>query len=417
MTQLLQNYGVLAGEQVISSLYRFATFLQGKKVVHVNSTREGGGVAEILRCMIPLMNELGIETHWEVIVGSEAFYTATKSIHNALQGKDLPFTESYHEVYMETNRLNAERLRPLLEEADFVFIHDPQPAPLLSLCPNRKGKWIWRCHIDASVPNRNIWRMLRRFVSEYDASIFSLADFTQRLPHPQYLIPPSIDPLSEKNIVLSEREIDETCLRFNLDRERPLVVQVSRFDVFKDPIGVIKSYRMARKHADMQIVLAGGGAADDPEGAAILEQVKNAASDDPDIHVIELPSNAHRTINGLQSAADIIMQKSTKEGFGLTVTEGMWKYKPVIGGDVGGIRLQIINRFNGFRVQTPEGAALRLRYLLAWGRQRKRMGQNTHKYVRENFLITTHLRTVLALMINLSQNGGEDLEAQMSQKL
>jgi ABC-type uncharacterized transport system permease subunit len=157
MTQLLQNYGVLAGEQVISSLYRFATFLQGKKVVHVNSTREGGGVAEILRCMIPLMNELGIETHWEVIVGSEAFYTATKSIHNALQGKDLPFTESYHEVYMETNRLNAERLRPLLEEADFVFIHDPQPAPLLSLCPNRKGKWIWRCHIDASVPNRNIW--------------------------------------------------------------------------------------------------------------------------------------------------------------------------------------------------------------------------------------------------------------------
>ncbi|MDD2206602.1 MAG: glycosyltransferase [Aminobacterium sp.] len=414
MTELLEQYGSIAGEQVISSLYRFANFLQGKKVVHVNSTRKGGGVAEILRCMVPLLNELGIETRWEVIEGSESFFVATKSIHNALQGLEVPFPESYREIYIETNRENAEKMRDRLEDADFVFIHDPQPAPLLSLCPKRRGKWIWRCHIDASSPNRNVWKMLRHIVSSYDASVFSLADFSQHLPHSQYLIPPSIDPLSEKNIILSEREVDDVCQRFGINRARPLIVQISRFDLFKDPLGVIKGYQMAKQHADMQLVLAGGGATDDPEAGAVLEQVRNVASDDSDIHVIELPSDAHRVINALQAAADVIIQKSIREGFGLTVAEGMWKYKPVIGGDVGGIRLQIINRYNGFRVQSAEGAALRLRYLLAHGRRCKRMGQNAHEYVQENFLITTHLRALLALMLCLSQDSSNDFEMCMT---
>jgi trehalose synthase len=336
------------------------------------------------------------------------FFQCTKNMHNALQGNRIEISPDLYQAYEETNRRNAESLRPVLESADVVFIHDPQPAPLMQLCPNRKGKWIWRCHIDLSRPHRPVWKYLREFVKDYEASIFSLSGFARMLDHPQYLIPPSIDPLSDKNIDLPEDEINRICSELNIDPSRPIILQVSRFDRFKDPIGVIQAYRMARRfHPDLLLVLAGGSATDDPEGAVVFNEVKEFAGDDPDIHILELPPDAHRTINALQRTADVVMQKSLKEGFGLTVTEGMWKGKPVIGGNVGGIRLQVVNHHTGYLVNTPEGAALRLRYLLERPKRINEMGQKAREFVRENFLITRQLREYLTAVAALV-HGAED---------
>lgn len=407
----LQDYARVAGDDVIAHLRQLSAPLRGTRTVHVNSTRSGGGVAEILTKLVPLMQELGIDTRWETITGESEFFECTKGIHNTLQGNRIPLGDSLLKVYEDTNARNAETLRQLLEPADFVFIHDPQPAPLLSFCPNRRGKWVWRCHIDASHPYRPVWKYLRRFVAPYDASIFSLAAFAQELPHPQYLIPPSIDPLSDKNVELPAEEVAGVFDRYRLDPERPLLVQVSRFDRFKDPIGVIHTYRLAKRFLPtIQLVLAGGGATDDPEGEAVLREVNAAAAADPDVRVLLLPPDAHREINALQRAADLVIQKSVREGFGLTVTEAMWKGKPVIGGDVGGIRLQVIDHHTGFLVNTPEGAALRIRYLLHQPGKIAEMGDKARAFVRDNFLITRHLREYLTLMLALRHGSRDRIE-------
>ena len=405
---MLEDYAQVAGSDVIEQLHQLSKPLAGARVVHVNSTRVGGGVAEILTKLVPLMQELGIDTHWEVITGESEFFECTKGMHNTLQGNRIPLGESLLRVYEETNARNAEILRPKLNDADFVFIHDPQPAALLRHCPERKGKWVWRCHIDASHPYRPVWKYLHDFVAPYDASIFSLAAFAQELPHPQYLIPPSIDPLSDKNVELDPKVIQEIAEKYRIDPERPVIVQVSRYDRFKDPVGVIRAYQLAKQFVPaLQLLLAGGGAADDPEGEAVLSEVKASARGDPDIHVLLLPPDAHHAINALQRAADIVLQKSVREGFGLTVTEAMWKGKPVIGGDVGGIRLQVINHHTGFLVNTPEGAALRIRYLLHQPEKIEEMGRKARIFVRDNFLITRHLREYTTLMVAL-QNGARD---------
>ncbi|MFP4129015.1 MAG: glycosyltransferase, partial [Desulfonatronovibrio sp.] len=274
-----------------------------------------------------------------------------------------------------------------------------------------RGKWVWRCHIDASRPFRPMWRYLSQHVSNYDASIFSLPDFAKDLPHPQYIIPPSIDPLSNKNIELTPEEINRTRTSFQIDPDRPVLLQVSRYDRFKDPVGVIQAFKLARKfNPRLQLVLAGGTATDDPEGAAVLEEVRAAADNDPDIKVLLLPPDAHKTINALQRAADIIIQKSTREGFGLTVTEGLWKGKPVIGGDTGGIRLQVINYHTGFLVHTPEGAALRIRYLLQRRDRMQEMGVKAKQFVREKFLLTRQLREYMTIMVGLLHNSGYRIE-------
>ena len=411
MSHSLNDYADVAGEDVIHQLHALAEPLKGARVVHVNSTRVGGGVAEILDWLVPLMQELGLNASWEVISGEADFYTCTKRFHNALQGTVVALPDHLLRAYEQVNARNAEELRPKLLEADYVFIHDPQPAPLLNLIPHRKGKWIWRCHIDMSHPYRMVWRYLRPFVTSYDASIFSLSDFVQTLPHVQYLVPPSINPLSEKNMDLPQEEVRGVMGRFNLDPERPLVAQISRFDRFKDPIGVIQGYRLAKRFVPgLQLVLAGGGATDDPEGEAVLNEVRDAAKGDSDIHVLLLPPDAHRTINALQRASDIIIQKSTKEGFGLTVTEGLWKGKPVIGGDTGGIRLQVVNHHTGFLVTSPEGAALRIQYLLRHQATRLRMGQESRDFVRDNFLLTRQLREYLTVMVGLRHTGEDRLE-------
>jgi len=408
---LLDRYAEQAGPDAIEQLRQLAERLAGLKVVHVNSTRQGGGVAEILEKLVPLMQELGLETRWEVIEGNDEFFACTKSFHNALQGKALRIPDALLQTYEAVNARNADRLRSVLEAADFVFIHDPQPAPLLSHCPARRGKWIWRCHIDLSHPHRPVWKYLRKFVSGYDASVFSLDAFAQPMPHPAFIIPPSIDPLSEKNQALTEREVRKVLEEFSIDPGRPMILQVSRFDHFKDPLGVIQAYQLAREFVpSLQLVLAGGGAADDPEGDTVLQQVREAAGGDPDIHILSSGHYTDRTINALQTAADIVLQKSIREGFGLTVTEAMWKGKPVIGGNTGGIRLQLMNHRTGFLVDTPEGAAMRIRYLLFDRPRMEQIGQNAREIVRQNFLNTRHAREYLTLMVALLHGVDDRIE-------
>ena len=395
----IEPYRNVAPRGTVDFLLRLASRVQGRRFLHVNSTREGGGVAEILTRLVPIMRDLGIKTDWEVIEGDADFYTTTKSFHNALQGKEQVLTDAMLEHYIEVNRANAERLRPA---GDLVLIHDPQPAAMIESRPP-EGKWVWRCHIDLSTPQRRVWTFLRRFVVRYDAAVFSLPAFAQQLPIPQFLAYPSIDPLADKNRRMSAREVKKTLERLGVPDDKPILLQVSRFDRFKDPIGVINAYRLVKRYHDVRLVLAGGGAADDPEGAQVLNDVREAAGHDPDIFLLDLPSNAHLAINALQRAATIVIQKSTREGFGLTVAEAMWKGKPVIGGATGGITVQIVYGVTGYTVNSVEGCAFRIRYLLTNPQLMRRMGEAGREHVRENFLITRHLRDYLSLLAHLTR--------------
>lgn len=391
------DYEPIVGKENIDQLFRLAKRLGKRRVIHVSSTRTGGGVAEMLNSLVPLMNELGLETHWEVITGYTNFFEVTKAFHNALQGNRINISEKMLQNYLENNEKNASILDL---EGDIVIIHDPQPASLIKF---RKGKakWIWRCHIDVSRPERKVWRFLKNYISKYDASIFSMSKFAHNLPHPQYLIFPSTDPLSEKNRELSRSEMKKILTDFGINKFKPTLLQISRFDRFKDPLGVIEAYRLVKRNTDCQLILAGGGATDDPEGYEVLSEVKEQIKDDPDIHLLFLPPTANIEINTLQRSADIVLQKSLKEGFGLTVTEAMWKEKPVIGGAVGGIVEQIFNYQTGFLVHSVEGAAYRIRYLLHHKNMARKMAKNAKEYVRRRFLITRHLRDYLSLFIAL----------------
>jgi trehalose synthase len=383
----------------VDFLARLSERVRGRRFVHVNSTRLGGGVAEILGRLVPIMNELGIKADWEVIEGDPDFFTTTKALHNALQGTEQVFSEAMLDHYLAINRANAERLRLA---GDLVLIHDPQPAAMIEARPP-EGRWVWRCHIDLSAPQRRAWALLRRFVVRYDAAIFSLPAFAQQLPIPQFLVYPSIDPLGEKNRRMSRKEIAKVLDALEIPDDKPILLQVSRFDRFKDPIGVINAYRMVKRYHDVRLVLAGGGATDDPEGAQVLAEVREAAGRDSDIRVLDLPSNAHLQINALQRSATIVIQKSTREGFGLTVAEAMWKGKPVVGGATGGITAQIVYGVTGYTVNSVEGAAYWIRYLLSNPRLIRRMGEAGREHVRQHFLITRHLRDYLSLLDHLTR--------------
>ncbi len=389
----LEHYRPVTPPGTVDMLYRASERVRGRHFTHVNSTRLGGGVAEMLQRIIPLLNELGVVTRWDVIQGDEEFFRVTKGFHNALQGHDEVITAAMLDYYVETNRRNAARLDL---EADLVFIHDPQPAALIM--HRKRGVWIWRCHIDVSHPQRRVWAFLRPLVSQYAGAVFSLPRFAQRLTIPQYLIYPSIDPLSDKNRELPEEEVAATLERLGVPRDKPILLQVSRFDRFKDPLGVVQAYRLVKRHNDCRLVLAGGGAADDPEGPGVLAEVQTAAAGDPDVHILVLPENANLEINALQRAATVVLQKSTREGFGLTVAEAMWKGKPVIGGFAGGITVQIVFGTTGYTVNSVEGAAFRARYLLNNPEFATRMGENAREYVRRNFLVTRDLADHLALL-------------------
>jgi trehalose synthase len=397
---LLDRYEEVVGHSEVQHLRQLGARLAGRRIVHVNSTRVGGGVAEILSRMVPLFQELGIDCRWEVITGSPDFYRVTKAFHNGLQGMPVTLRKADFDLHRAVNEENAARLNL---EADAVFVHDPQPIYLPRFTPpGRVHRWLWRCHIDASRPDRSVWRHLEAAIPDYQATIFSMAAFTRPLPCPMFLVPPSIDPLSDKNCPLPESERVETLTRYNIDPGRPLLLQVSRFDRFKDPLGVIEAYEVLKPYyPQLQLVLAGGSADDDPEGAEVLKEVMDRASSVPDLKVLMLPPDAHRTINALQRSAVIVLQKSIKEGFGLTVAEALWKGKPVVGGACGGIRLQVYDYHTGFLVHSPAGAAYRIRYLLRYADKRQRMGRTGHDFVRDHFLLTRHLRDYLTVLMCL----------------
>jgi trehalose synthase len=391
----LDDYISIVGQPEIDEIKFLARELKGKKVKMVNSTAVGGGVAEMLNQMVPLLRELEVETHWDVITGGNDFFEVTKAFHNALQGSDYTLTQHARDIFLTHNEQNRKRIE---FSEDFVVIHDPQPVALIRARTESNQRWIWRCHIDLSNPNPEVWGFLRPFVEKYDATIFSSQSFARQLPVPQYLFYPCIDPLSEKNKDLDDNFVQHVCEEFGIDRSRPIVTQVSRFDRAKDPVGVVQAFKQARKYVDCQLVLAGGGASDDPEGAAVLKEVKDAVGTDPDIIILDLPPWCALEINALQRASTIIVQKSIREGFGLTVTEALWKGKPTIAGAVGGIPNQIIHKLTGALVHSVDGCAYQIRYLLTHPEFAKQLGQNGHEHVKENFLMSTNVRRWLLLL-------------------
>jgi len=388
------DYASIIGMPELDEIRFLARHLKGKTVKMVNSTAVGGGVAEILNRLVPLMNELEVSTKWEVITGGNDFYEITKGYHNALHGGDYNLTPQIEDIFLSYSEQNRQRIEFV---EDLFVIHDPQPLALVRSKADTRGRWVWRCHIDLSNPHPGVWGFLKPMVEQYDAAIFSSPAFTRQLAVPQYLFFPSIDPLSEKNKDLEESYIDKVCDDFGIDRSRPILTQISRFDRLKDPVGVIEAYKLVKKYTDCQLVLAGGGATDDPEGAAVLQEVMDAAGDDPDVIILNLPPWSALEINALQRASTIIIQKSLKEGFGLTVTEGLWKEKPVVAGAVGGIPNQIIHKLTGLLVHSVEGCAYQIRYLLTHPEFAAQLGKNGREHAKENFLITVNLKRWLIL--------------------
>jgi trehalose synthase len=390
----LDDYRDIIGEAQVDALRFLARDLKGKSIKMVNSTAVGGGVAEMLNRLVPLLSELEVPTHWDVITGGNDFFEVTKAFHNALHGSSYDLTKSAQELFLMYNDQNRERLQ---FEEEMVVIHDPQPVGLIRSRDKTPASWVWRCHIDLSNPDARVWEFLRPFVEQYDAAIFSSQSFARQLPITQYLFYPCIDPLSEKNKELPDSVVQKVCDEFGIDRSRPIVTQVSRFDRLKDPVGVVHAYKLAKKYVDCQLVLAGGGASDDPEGAAVLQEVKEAAGNDPDIIILDLPPWCACEINAIQRASTIVVQKSLKEGFGLTVTEALWKGKPTIAGAVGGIPNQIIHKLTGVLVHSVEGCAFQIRYLLTHPDFAKRIGASGREHVKENFLMTTNVKRWLLL--------------------
>jgi trehalose synthase len=351
---MLEEYSGISPKCDILLLRRLGEKFRGRSFLHINSTRAGGGVAEILQRMIPLCEDIGINARWDL-------------------------------------------------EADAVLVHDPQPAPLVKSL--KSGVKLWRCHIDISTPYLDVYNRLQPNLRKYNAAVFSVSKFARAMGIDEFIIPPSIDPLSDKNRALDEEEIIEIMDKLQIPTDRPIILQVSRFDRFKDPIGVINAYTMVKKYNDCILVLAGSPATDDPEGEVVLEEVKEYASQDPDIYILLLPPYSDREINALQRVATVVLQKSLKEGFGLTVSEAMWKGKPVIGGDIGGIPLQIVHGHTGFLVHSVDGAAFRIRQFLNNPEMARRMGGDGKEYVRNNFLITRQLRDYLALWYTEENRG------------
>ena len=400
----LDDYRAVAGSVVVDDLRTLAERLKGRSVLHVNSTAVGGGVAEILHRMVPLLAELDIPCRWEVVKGGDAFYAATKRFHNALHGNADGVGPADFQAYEEAIDENAGRINL---DADFVFIHDPQPAALVKKRARLKNRWLWRCHIDLSHADPGVWNFLRPYVECYDAAVVSSPSFAQKLPIPQFLIAPSIDPLSDKNRELQPSEVASIVDRLGIPMDKPLITQVSRFDRLKDPVGVIRAFRSMQKMAKARLLLVGGSADDDPEGTQVYQEALSEAGNDPDILVRALPPTSHLEINAIQRASAVLVQKSLREGFGLTVSEALWKGKPVIAAAVGGIPQQIVHRHSGVLVHSIEGAAYWMKRLIQQPEFARKLGENGREHVRTNFLLTRHLRDYLLLFLASERTGEE----------
>jgi trehalose synthase len=396
----LDDYAALLGEGEIDELRVLAKPLRGRSMEMINSTAVGGGVAEILTRLLPLAEELGLNMRWDVMTGGDDFYGVTKSFHNALHGAPYHADPKDFEIFLDCNKRNLGRL-PL--DAEFMIIHDPQPAALIDGRKKSGNHWAWRCHIDLSHPNRQVWDFLEKYVARYDASMFSSPEFARELPIPQYLFYPAIDPLSEKNRDLDPEFVAQTLAHYQIDPLRPILTQISRFDRLKDPVGVIRAYRIVKRYFDCQLVLAGGSASDDPEGAVVLKEVQQEANGEEDIHIIELPAWAPLEVNALQRASTIVIQKSLREGFGLTVSEALWKKKPVVASAVGGIPVQIIHKHTGLLAHSVEGAAYQIRFLLSHPEIAVKLGENGYQHVKENFLITQKLKRYMTLFLAMAR--------------
>jgi len=402
----IEDYREAVLPGVVEAIRADAMALHGARVLHVNATSYGGGVAEILASMVPLMRDLGLNADWKIIAGSDDFFGVTKAMHNALQGKAHDWTEAERQLWVGTNRHNAEDW----EDYDFVVIHDPQPAPILGILrelgQTPGGKWLWRCHIDLTDAQPEAWKLLQPYVTEYDASIWTMREYVREgVPEANlFIAPPAIDPLSPKNVPLDAEEADHVLDRFFVDPKRPMICQVSRFDPWKDPLGVIDAYRIAREeYPELQLVLVGSLAHDDPEGQEWLQKVFDHRDHDRDIHVLtNLDGVSNHEVNGFQTAAKVVIQKSTREGFGLVVSEGLWKGKPVIGGRAGGIPLQVIDGQTGYLVDSPEECGHRLLDLLRDESRCEQMGAAGRELVREHFLLTRYLHDYVRMFRTLA---------------
>jgi trehalose synthase len=395
---LLDSYASVVGADTIRALEALARRLRGRRLVMVNTTKTGGGVAEILHRVVVMLNELGVPTTWEVMGGDAPFFGMTKKMHNSLHGQGGPLTDGDREVYLERSRIEAD----LLElDGDLILIHDPQPAALIAHRRESGQRWVWRCHIDLSRRDESHWNLLLPYVSQYDASIFSAIEFVPPLPTPIYLVAPSIDPFSEKNREMSGEEVEGVMDRLGLSSRPPMITQISRFDRIKDPRGVIEAFKLVRARRRAQLLLAGGGASDDPEGAEVLAEVREQAKSVEDVTVLELPPQSDREINALQRASTVVMQKSLREGFALTVSEALWKRRAVVASAVGGIPLQVLHEQTGLLVRSVEGAALQTIRLLDNPDLRRRLASEGQAHVLDNFLHTREVRDYLAVFASL----------------
>ncbi len=396
----LSDYAPFAGGEILSDILALAAPLQGARVVHISATAQGGGVAELLSTLVPLMRNVGLDAEWRVIAGSEEFFQVTKRIHNGLQGMPVPLTDDMRRTFLDGNAQNAVSFS---DPCDFAVVHDPQPAPLCRLRRAEGRSWIWRCHIDLTAASIIFWEFMRPYIEAYDAAIFSMPEYV--MPDLRVgrvaIIPPAIDPTSPKNAPLHPAETAALIQARGVDPGRPLLVQVSRFDPWKDPLGVIDVYRQVRREIpSVQLVLMGALAGDDPEGADYFARSLDYAGNDPDIHVL-INTGGPLEVNAFQRGAAVVLQKSLREGFGLTVTEGLWKARPVIGGNVGGIPLQIEDGVSGYLVSSVAECASRAVAVLQNHAVAAALGERGQETVRSKFLSTVYLRNYLALFNEL----------------
>ena len=397
----LADYTHIVGRDLVAEIRELAEPLKGARVVHVSATAFGGGVSEILYTLVPLMKDAGLEVEWQVIYGREEFFNATKLMHNALQGAPEDLTEEQWDVWHRYNEMNA---RELVGGWDVCLIHDPQPAALYTLVPEKSRAWLWRCHIDMSHPNPDTMSRLLPYIAPYPLALFHLEDYVPvGMNGKVRIVPPAIDPLAPKNMALSPEDAAYVCQQFGIDVDRPLMTQVSRFDPWKDPLGVIDAYRIVKQDSpEVQLALVGSMASDDPEGWDYFNATIAHADGDPDIHILNNFNNVGAIeVNAFQSQSDVLIQKSTREGFGLTVTEAIWKGRPFIGGNVGGIPLQVENGVSGFLVSSVEECAQRTNEVLADPTLGKALGLRGKEYVRKHFLTPRYLRDYLRIFTEL----------------
>jgi trehalose synthase len=391
----IDAYRAVAPPHAVDIIHRLAERVRGRRLLHLSAGRLGGGPAESLRASVPLLNDLGLEATWEVMGGDPTYFATARAVEAGLQGADRVVTDDRLQHYLEMNRLTAKKLRL---EADVILAHDVQPASLVT--SRAHGVWVWRCHFDCSHPDPAAWSFFRPFVEGFDAAIFSLPSFAGPVGIPSYIVPPSIDPLSEKNRELGMEELAGVLRELRIERDKPLLVQVSPFTPDHHPVDAISVYRLVKRHHDVRLVLA-GTATDDRASAEVLAALREAARRDPDIVVLDLPPEAQRQINALQRAATIALQTSVREDFGTVAAEAMWKGKPVIGAAVGGLPQLIIHDVTGYTVHSAEGAAFRIRHLFNNPELIPRLGAAGREHVRRSFLITRQLIDDLALMLDL----------------